>query len=147
MAMKSPGRVLASLLLAAAALLGSARAQGEGFRVIVNPQNPVTALSEQELSRLFLKKSVTWPGGGSVAPVDQERTSAVRRAFSQKVHNKDADAVVAHWQTMVFSGRDTPPPVKATDASVVEFVRASPGAVGYVSEAADVAGVKVVAVR
>lgn len=145
--MKSPGRVLASLLLAAAALLGSARAQGEGFRVIVNPQNPVSALSEQELSRLFLKKSVTWPGGGSVAPVDQERTSAVRRAFSQKVHNKDADAVVAYWQTMVFSGRDTPPPVKATDASVIEFVRANPGAVGYVTDSAELSGVKAVAVR
>jgi hypothetical protein len=79
--------------------------------------------------------------------LDQERTSTVRRAFSQKVHNKDADAVVACWQTMVFSGRDTPPPVKATDASVIELVRANPGAVGYVSETADAAGVKVVAVR
>lgn len=145
--MKNPGRAIASLLLGAAALLGSASAQGEGFRVIVNPQNPVAALSGAELSRLFLKKSVTWPGGASVAPVDQERTSAVRRAFSQRVHHKDADAVVAHWQTMVFSGRETPPPVKATDASVVEFVKANPGAIGYVSEAADVSGVKVIGVR
>jgi len=144
--MKNPGRVLASFLLGVAALAASAHAQG-GFRVIVNPANPVTSLRETELSRLFLKKTVSWPTGAPVAAVDQERMSAVRRAFSLEVHAKDPDAIVAHWQTMVFSGRDTPPPVKASDASVVEFVRANPGAIGYVSEAADTAGVKVVPVR
>jgi ABC-type phosphate transport system substrate-binding protein len=143
--MKTPGRALA-LLLAAAALAGSAHAQS-GFRVVVNPANPVTTLKEGELSRLFLKKTVAWPTGAPVVAVDQERTSSVRRAFSLEVHAKDPDAVVAHWQTMVFSGRDTPPPVKASDASVVDFVRANPGAIGYVSESADVAGVKVVPIR
>jgi hypothetical protein len=47
----------------------------------------------------------------------------------------------------VFSGRDTPPAIKASDASVLEFVRANPGAIGYVSPGADLAGVKVVSVQ
>lgn len=144
--MKTCGRAIASFLLGAVALVGSAHAQ-DGFRVIVNPANPLTSLRETELSRLFLKKTVSWPTGAPVAAVDQERTSSVRRAFSLEVHSKDADAVVAHWQTMVFSGRDTPPPVKTSDASVLEFVRGNPGAIGYVSGAADTAGVKVVAIR
>jgi ABC-type phosphate transport system substrate-binding protein len=144
--MTAKGRFVAALLLALGPL-GSALATTGGFRVIVNPANPVGALSGSELSRLFLKKTVSWPTGAPVAAVDQERTSEVRRAFSQKIHAKDADAIVAHWQTMVFSGRDTPPPVKATDAAVVEFVRATPGAIGYVSESADLSGVKVVPVR
>ncbi len=144
--MKTLGRAFVALLLGAVALLGSAHAQ-VGFRVIVNPANPVTSLRETEVARLFLKKTAAWPTGAPVAAVDQERTSSVRRVFSLEVHAKDPDAIVAHWQTMVFSGRDTPPPVKASDASVVDFVRANPGAIGYVSEAADVAGVKVVAVR
>jgi len=144
--MKTFGRAIASLLLAAVPLAGPVRAQ-ESFRVIVNPANPASALSEAEVSRLFLKKTVSWPTGAPVQPVDQERTSDVRRAFSVEIHGKDADAVVSYWQTLVFSGRDTPPPVKASDASVVEFVRANPGAVGYVSESADVAGVKTLTVR
>jgi len=144
--MKNPGRVLASFLLGVAALAASAHAQG-GFRVIVNPANPVTSLRETQLSRLFLKKTVSWPGGLPVAAVDQERKSSVRRAFSRAVHAKDPDAIVSHWQTMVFSGRDTPPPVKASDASVIEFVRSNPGAIGYVSETADLAGVKALAIR
>ena len=138
---------LAAVLLLALAALRPAQATPTGFRVIVNPANPVGALSGNELSRLFLKKTVSWPTGAPVAAVDQERTSDVRRSFSQKVHARDADAIVAHWQTMVFSGRDTPPPVRSTDAAVVEFVRANPGAIGYVSDAADLSGVKVLAVR
>ncbi len=144
--MKTLGRAIASCLLGVAALAASAQAQ-DGFRVVVNPANPVTSLREAELARLFLKKTVSWPTGAPVVAVDQERTSAVRRAFSLEVHAKDPDAIVAHWQTMVFSGRDTPPPIKPSDASVLEFVRANPGAIGYVSEAADVAGVKVVPIR
>jgi ABC-type phosphate transport system substrate-binding protein len=144
--MSNPGRVIASLLLGAATLFGSASA-GDGFRVIVNAGNPATALRAVELSRLFLKKTVDWPDGTPAAPVDQARTSSVRRLFSQKVHGKDADAVVSHWQTMVFSGREVPPPIKTSDAAVVEFVRANPGAIGYVSDSVELAGVKVVAVR
>ena len=144
--MKMTGRAFACFLLGAATLVGSANAQ-DRFRVIVNPANPATSLSSAELSRLFLKKTVSWPGGLPVAAVDQERKSSVRRAFSRAVHAKDPDAIVSHWQTMVFSGRDTPPPVKASDASVIEFVRSNPGAIGYVSETADLAGVKALAIR
>jgi ABC-type phosphate transport system substrate-binding protein len=139
-------RPIALLLAMALALAPSAPAQ-EGSRVIVNSTNATSSLTEAELSRLFLKKTVAWPSGLTVTPVDQERTSDVRRAFSQKVHGKDADAVVSHWQTLVFSGRDTPPPIKGSDASVVEFVRANPGAVGYVSAGTDVTGVKTLQVR
>lgn len=147
--MTTAGRAIAFVLLAVATIASVARVARaqESFRVIVNPANPVTTLREAEVSRLFLKKTVSWPTGAPVAAVDQERTSSVRRAFSLEVHAKDPDAIVSYWQTMVFSGRDTPPPVKNSEASVLEFVRANPGAIGYVSPAADLEGVKVVAVR
>lgn len=144
--MKNPTRTLAAAWLSLATLAGPAAAQ-DGFRVIVNPTNPVASLSEPQVSRLFLKKTLAWPSGLTVTAVDQERTSEVRRAFSQRVHVKDPDAVVSYWQTLVFAGRDTPPPIKGGDAAVVEYVRANPGAIGYVSESADLAGVKLVAVR
>jgi protein TonB len=40
----------------------------------------------------------------------------------------------------------TPPPSMASDRDVLAYVRLKPGAIGYVSMAADVTGVKVVAV-
>ncbi len=96
---------------------------------------------------MFLKKVVSWPNGWTVTAVDQERGSAVRQLFSRDIHQKDADAIAAHWQTAVFSGRDVPPPIARSDAEVLAFVRANPGAIGYVSGGSAVEGVKVLTVR
>ncbi|MCL4818703.1 MAG: phosphate ABC transporter substrate-binding protein [Vicinamibacteria bacterium] len=137
---------VAVLALAALAALPAATAasQGPGYRVVVHPQNTTPSLSRSELTRLFMKKITAWPDGKTVVPVDQERVAPVRQAFSSAVHMKDSDAVAAHWQVLVFSGRDTPPRTLRSDDEVVAFVRENPGAVGYVSEGASLAGVRVV---
>jgi ABC-type phosphate transport system substrate-binding protein len=138
-------------LVAPRAVLGGSRPEAitgrEGYRVVVNPGNPATALDRSEAARLFLKKITTWPDGTPVAVVDQARTAPVRAAFSRDVHKKDVEAVVAYWTTLVYSAREMPPPVKRSDAEVLEFVRQTPGALGYVSAEASLEGVKVVSLR
>ena len=52
-----------------------------------------------------------------------------------------------YWQQMVFSGRELPPPELDSDEDVVRFVLKYPGAIGYVSEAANVERVKSVWVK
>jgi ABC-type phosphate transport system substrate-binding protein len=122
-------------------------AGGEGFRLVVNRANPTTAIARNDAARLFLKKITAWPDGTPVAVVDQTRTAPVRAAFSRDVHKKEVDAVVAYWATLVYSARETPPPIKRSDAEVLEFVRQTPGALGYVSADAPLEGVKAVPLR
>ena len=136
---------LALLFLLACAAAAPARAAG--FRVVANPSVSVATISAAELSRLFLKQTAAWPDGQRVVVVDQERTASVRNVFSQAVHRRDADAIAAYWQTMVFSGRNTPPAVKGSDAAVLALVRTTPGAVGYVSESVQLEGVKPLVVK
>ncbi len=51
------------------------------------------------------------------------------------------------WQQQIFSGKDVPPEKKKSDAEVIEFVSANPGAIGYVSVSASLGdGVKAVSV-
>jgi ABC-type phosphate transport system substrate-binding protein len=148
--MKNQKIVLRTGLVAALLLwaLGSPAPAGEGaYRIVVNPANPATALQRAELARLFMRKASAWPDGTPAAAVDQPRTAPVRSAFSRDVHNKDVDSVVAYWSTMVYAGREMPPPVRKSDQEVLDFVRQTPGAVGYVSADAEVAGVKVIALR
>ena len=140
------------LLLGALSLATLARAAdgpraAEAYRVIVNPKNPVASVERAELARLFMKKVAAWPDGTPVVAVDRERTAPVRGAFSKDVHNKDADAIAAHWATLVYAGREFPPTVKQSDDAVLEFVRNTPGAVGYVSAATPLSGVKAISVR
>jgi ABC-type phosphate transport system substrate-binding protein len=134
--------LLISMILAAAATPAA-----PPFTVVVNDANPISSLSEDEVSDLFLKKTSRWKDGSLVLPVDQGEDSHVRERFNHEVHRKSAAAVRAYWQQRIFSGRDVPPPEKRGDAEVIAFVRNNAAAIGYVSATAPVSGVKVVTVR
>jgi len=104
----------------------------EPFVVIVNTANPVTSVSADQLAGLFLKKVTQWSGGLPAQPVDLAPDSSVRESFSHQIHHKGTAAVKAYWQQMIFSGREVPPPEKASAREVVAFVSANRGGVGYV---------------
>lgn len=138
-----PG-LLAGLLMAT---LGSpARAQGnESFKIIVHASNPVASLGKEQVSKLFLKKVTRWESGQKVAAVDLSESSALREHFSKTVLGKSVTAVKAYWQQEIYSGREVPPPEKASDSQVLAYVKANPNAIGYVSASTPVVdGVRVV---
>lgn len=129
-------RHLIIAMAAAAALVAGATplaAQERGYVVIVNQSNPVTGVSSDELSRIFMKKTPRWTTGQAVVPVDLAESAPAREQFSQDVHHKSVAAVKAYWQTMIFSGRGVPPMEAPSEELVVAFVRATPGAIAYVS--------------
>jgi ABC-type phosphate transport system substrate-binding protein len=109
--------------------------RGDGFLVVVNEQNAVAALPRTVVSRFFLKKVSRWDSGAVALPVDLPPDSPVRDAFSRRVLSKSVSSIKAYWQQQIFSGRDVPPPEKADDAAVLEFVMSNPAAIAYVSSA------------
>ena len=135
-----------SLALLGLALLSPAAspAGAADFVVVVNGANPIVAMSAREVSNLFLKKSAHWPDGIKAAPVDLDEAAAARESFSKAVHHKSTTAVKSYWQTMIFSGREIPPPEKPSAAEVTAFVRANRGAIAYLPAGSSLgAGVKV----
>jgi ABC-type phosphate transport system substrate-binding protein len=123
-------------LVALVGLVAPAAAQQGGYIVIVNDANSVSALTTEELSKIFFKKAQRWPNGNDVVPVDLPESAPVREAFSTAVHGKSVGAVRAYWQQQIFSGRAVPPAERPSDEQVVAFVRTTPGAIGYVSTGA-----------
>ena len=124
----------AIVLVLSGGILGAQDARG--YKVIVNAANPEASIRRSELSDMFLKKTTRWSHGEASVPVDQSTTSPARAAFSKDVHRQGVDTLLQYWQQQIFSGRDTPPRVKLTDADVMSFVQSNAGAVGYVSERA-----------
>lgn len=117
----------------------------DGYRIVVNPNNPVSSLSRTQVSKFFLEKG-TWDDGASVAPVDLLPSSPVREGFSQDVLGVPIAVAVERMRDTAKATGANPPPALATDREVLAYVRLKPGAIGYVSLAADVSGVKVVSV-
>jgi ABC-type phosphate transport system substrate-binding protein len=130
------------------AAVGTRAASGaDGFRIIVNPDNPVRSLDRRFLADVYLKRSTRWPSDEAIRPVDLDPGSPIRRAFSDDVLNRSVSAIKSYWQQMVFSGRGVPPPELDSDGEVVRFVLKNRGAIGYVSGGSDLAGAKTVFVR
>lgn len=139
-----------SVLAALSSLLAAgfaAPAFADGYQVIAHSGVGAGSLAKDQVSQMFLKKLGKWPDGKPVVPVDQAKSAPVREAFSKAVLGRGASAMVAFWQQQIFSGADVPPVEKATEADVIAFVKSTPGAIGYVSAGADVAGCKVITVN
>ena len=77
-----------------------------------------------------------------ITPVDQRPESVVRREFSERVHHRSVVTIELYWRRMIFSGRALPPAELRSDQEVIDFVRATPGGVGYVAAATAAEGVK-----
>lgn len=139
--------VRTAMLTAVACLMMAASvAAQDGFRIVVNPQNPVSALSKTQVSKLFLEKG-TWDDGAAVTPVDLLPTSPIREGFSRDVLGVPVPTAIDRSRVAAKSAGTNPPPSMASDREVLAFVRLKAGAIGYVSLAADVSGVKVVSVN
>jgi ABC-type phosphate transport system substrate-binding protein len=117
------------------------------FVLIANLANRANALDRGEASKLFLGKRAKWPSGAPVQPVDLVESSPVRRRFSNEILGMGVQNVKSYWQEMVFAGRGNAPPERATDAEVIEFVKANPNAVGYIGAMTPSDGVKILGIK
>jgi hypothetical protein len=135
------------ILLLTAILITTVATHAQAYKVIVNPQNPVTSLSVGEASNFFLKKTSKWANGEKIVPIDLKADSPIREAFTKNVHKKTVGTIKSYWQQYVFAGSGTPPIEKNTDAEIIDYVKKNVGAIGYISATADVSEVKVVTIN
>jgi len=133
--------------LLALILLGPATGWAAEYQVIVNPANPTDILTKEQLAKMFLKKIVKWDTGTPIVPVDQAPISPVRAVFTKIVHGKPVSAIASYWQQQIFAGREVPPAEKPGDAAVIAFVKANPGAIGYLTAGVSADGVKFLTIR
>jgi hypothetical protein len=93
--------------------------------------HPSVALSADEVKELFLGDK-QFAGNVKLVPADN---SAAQADFVAKVLQTDVAKYSARWAKKAFREGLNAPGVKSDDADVLAFVKATPGAVGYVSGA------------
>jgi len=103
------------------------------FKVIVHVSNPMDSISTKGLSRIFLKKDLTWPNGQTVVAVDIAPGPQLRENFSMAIHGRQVSSIKSYWHRQIFAGKAVPPMEKANEAEILVFVSRNPGAVGYIS--------------
>jgi phosphate transport system substrate-binding protein len=95
----------------------------DGLAIVVNPQNPVAALSIEQLRALFSGRISNWNeiGGkdGPVRPITREEGSGTRESFVRLVMGKE------HISRRALT--------QESNGAVKELVRGDPAAIGYMS--------------
>ncbi|GLH73560.1 hypothetical protein GETHLI_20620 [Geothrix limicola] len=139
--MKTKG--LSGAVLTAAIGMAALSAQAQVV-VIISAKNPISKLSADQVSQIFLGQAKSFYTGGQAEAVDQAEGSGPRNEFYQKVTGKNAAQVKAHWAKLSFSGAAQPPKALPDNHAVVKLVAENPKYIGYVDKAAVDASVKVV---
>jgi hypothetical protein len=108
---------------------------GSGSLVVVAHVD-TPPLNESTLQRVYLGKVVEI-NGRPIIPVNLTKGNDLRRAFMEQVLTHDDDKFVAYWTVRRYIGQGTPPREFETIEQQVEFLRRTPGSVGYVQDVAD----------
>lgn len=129
-------------------MCGAPRARaGEGIIFIVNNGNPVTALSTAEIADYFLKRNKHWPDGTSVRFIDRNTGSPERKLLLSGVLRQSPADIDLFWIGQKLRMGDSAPLQVLSDQTVLEFVAAFRGGIGYVSAATPLKGVDVKVVK
>ncbi len=114
--------------------------------IIVQADVPVTALTHDEVRRIFLLRTRFWRTGSRIAPANLSPSSPLRDAFSRAALGQSVRDMRDFWNALYFHGTLPPPSVESEPAMLL-YVSRTPGAIGYVSRDALVnqpAGVRAV---
>lgn len=122
--------LLGLALLASLVMTQQAHAE---LAIIAHPDNHMMGISKDELERIYLGKSRSFPDSSSVKAVDQAVGSQARDTFNNKVLRMTEGKRKSYWSRIVFTGKGKPPLNLDDDAAVIEWVANHPEGLGYVT--------------
>lgn len=135
-----PGTGMILVLVLASAL--SAPVAAADLVIIANPEIQESTLDNKDVQRIFLGKKTRWDDDTTIVPV-MLKSGPPHDEFIERYVDRSVQRFVTYWRQMVFTGKGIPPKLFVSEADLVDFVAATPGAVGCASAAADVSGVKI----
>lgn len=112
-------------LAAVAGLLAGGAAHAELY-IVANPSTPISA---GDIRDIFIGNK-QFAGGTKLVPIDN---GPVQEVFLATTLKMEASRYNTIWTKKSFREGLMPPTVKSGDTDVLEFVRKTPGAIGYVS--------------
>jgi len=99
--------------------------------IVVNPGNPVTRLSRQELLAIFTMRQRNWPDGTPIVVLVLNPKSETHGKFCKNLLNLFPHQLQTIWDRLLYSGSGRAPVEFDTSQALVEKLAATPGGIGY----------------
>jgi len=105
---------------------------GEAVVVIVSADNPMKALSVEEVHKYYENDILNWPNGKKIVLYDLRTKDEARQRFSEAVLGKDPQKVAMEWANKKITNTAKNPPRTVRSAILMqERVAKDPNAIGY----------------
>jgi hypothetical protein len=114
-------------------------------KVIANPSVKISKISSEDLKSVFLVMKTSLADGSHVEPV-LLKSGSVHDTFVREYIGKTAAGLENYYRSLLFAGKGTMPKMLRSDAEMLEYVRKTRGAIGYVSSGENTEGVKLLEV-
>lgn len=118
-------------LLAVTAVLFAPLAHAD-FYLVVQSANPQPSLTQKEAVDLFMGRNRAFRNGDLALVYDLPRDSAARADFYQRLTGMGPAQVNSYWARLMFSGQTMPPQSVVDEAAMIDTVKHTPGAIGWV---------------
>lgn len=115
------------------------KTQAADYVIIANASLSDVQITVYDLRQIFLGVKTT-VAGQHVEPVVAQ-TGLAHRQFALDCLGKSETGLKHYYRMAVFSGRSSMPRAFATEDEMIAFVARTKGAIGYVSDSANLVGV------
>ena len=102
-----------------------------GFIIVANSDTELSSISKAQLKKVYLKKVPLLPNGKPAAVTGLKEGDA-RDDFIKSILHKSEASLHSYWSRLMFSGRGEPPRLFKTEEELLEYIRKTPGAIGFV---------------
>lgn len=111
-------------------------AKGQELVVIVNNDNPVVEMRQIEAKLYYLRKiKKVWPEmDANIRPASLSPGVSIHEAFLKKVLKMSGPEVNAYFKQRQFANAEQVPPSFQSEQQMLDYVKETPGAIGYVSK-------------
>jgi ABC-type phosphate transport system substrate-binding protein len=121
---------LAALLV----LFCGAPAYAQTVEIIVNPGVEASSLDRERLRAIFTMRMTAWPNGPPIRVFVLPDSDPLSDRFYREQLGMYSYVLRAVWDRMVFTGTGLAPTLVRSEEEMRARVRATPGAIGYVSK-------------
>lgn len=130
------------ILVAAVALSFCMQARAQDVLIVANKSVTVSQVKENELRDLFTGARSKFSDGSRAVPVIL-KGGPTHEVFLHRHVGDTPDEFRMRWRKAVFTGQGSLLKEFSTEAALLDYVAATPGAIGYVSRVLDPSAVKV----
>jgi len=124
--------------------LSSIHSTAYAVEVILHPSVSDNVLTISQLRRIYTMRQIQWSNGQRITVYVLPRQNALHLQFSKERLQMFPYQLDRIWNKLTYSGLGVAPITVNTSKELLEAIRSTPGAIGYIDEVQGIEGVNVV---